>query len=331
MDEQNPDASLLRPAVEPTVPRAVRALLTGQGARTSRLDLLPQEPERRLATVNGAATRLTAGMVVAVTGAAPWAIGVLIFQGAVGWQSDSGRFALFLMEMIVAVTTVVFGTQVARFGQVRARYAATAARSRYRGRYLTGDDLDAPARVLLRRAQDAVDAVTSARISRAGLLDETTALSAQEWDIAVSLRDQARLRASRAEITHGTGLAEPAATPPDPLLGQFLDAAKVAERSVADRVAALELFAAEVCQADAAHRDWHARIRLAELTEPHLDMLARTAADSHGIAELTEMTARARAIRSAFTDSAFTDRAFNGGTGAATDGAPGNRIPDDSD
>ena len=136
--------------------------------------------------------------------------------------------------------------------------------------------------MLLRRAQDAVDAVTNAEVSEAGLLDEATALAAQEWDIAVSLRDQARLRASRAEITQSTGLAEP----DDVLLGQFLDAARVAERSVTDRVAALERFAAEVRQADAAHRDWHARARLAELAEPHLDMLARTAADSHGIAEL---------------------------------------------
>jgi hypothetical protein len=347
VDDQHSDASLVRPAVDPTVPRAARILLTSQGTRASRLDLLPQEPERRLATVNGAATGLTAGMVVAVTGAAPWAIGVLIFQGAVSWQSATGRYALLLMEMIVAVTAVMFGTQVARFGQVRTRHAAAAARSRYRGRYLTGDDLDAPARVLLRRAQDAVDAVMNAEVSRAGLLDEATALAAQEWDIAVSLRDQARLRARRAEITQSTGLAEPAgttsastasdstasdstasdstapastalvgSTPAGKLLGQLLDAARAAERSVIDRVAALERFAAEVRQADAAHRDWHTRARLAELTEPHLDLLARTAADSHGIAELTQMTERARAIRSAFTDSTDSD---GDGTG---DGGP---------
>ena len=127
MDEQS-DASLLRPAVEPTVPRVGRTLLTSRGARPTRLDLLPQEPQRRLATVSGAATGLTAGMVVAVTGAAPWAIGVLIFQGAVSWQSATGHWALLLMEMIVAVTAVVFGTQVARFGQARTQYAAAAAR-----------------------------------------------------------------------------------------------------------------------------------------------------------------------------------------------------------
>ncbi len=312
VNDQHSDASLRRPAVEPTVPRAVRAMLTSQGARPGRLDPLPREPERRLATVNGAATGVTAGIVIAVTGAAPWAIGVLIFQGAVSWQSATGRFALLLMEMIVAVTAVVFGTQVARFGQLRGQYAAAIARSRYRGRYLTGDDLDAPARVVLRRAQDAVDAVTSAGVSEAGLLDEATALTAQEWEIAVSLRDQARLRARRAEALQGTGLAEPAdGTPAEELLGQLLDAARTAERSVTDRVAALERFAAEVRQADAAHRNWHARARLAELTEPHLDLLARTAADSHGIAELTEMTARARAIRSAFDEG----RAFDEGSG----------------
>jgi hypothetical protein len=273
--------------------------------------------------VNGAATGLTAGMVVAVTGAVPWAIGVLIFQGAVSWQSASGRYALLFMEMIVAVTAVVFGTQVARFGQVHARYAAAAARSRYRGRYLTGDDLDAPARVLLRRAQEAIDLVTASEVSQAGLLDEATTLAAQEWDIAVSLRDQARLRARRAEITRSTGLAEPAgttpadsttadstpadSTPAAALLRQHLDAARAAGLSVTGRITTLERYAAEVRQADAAYQDWRAHARLAELTGPHLDMLARTAADSHGIAELAEMTERARAIRSAFNEGTITD------------------------
>jgi hypothetical protein len=332
-------------------------LLTSQGAglashsaEPSRLDLLPQEPERRLATVEGAATGLSAGMMVAVTGAAPWAIGVLIFQGAVSWQSATGRWALLLMEMIVAVTAVVLGTQVARFGHVRNRYAVAAAQARYRGRYLTGDDLDAPARVLLRRAQDAVDAVTNAGVSEAGLLDEAPALAAQEWDIAVSLREQARLRTRRAEITRAAGLTSPgetapgdtwpgdtvpvpgdpapASTPANELLRQFLDAARVAERSVSDRVAALERFAAQVRHADDAHRDWHARARLAELTEPHLDVLARTAADSHGIAELAEMTERARAIRSAFHDSASNDSASN--DSASNDSASNDSASNDS-
>jgi hypothetical protein len=47
-------------------------------------------------------------------------------------------------------------------------------------------------------------------------------------------------------------------------------------------------------------------------------MLARTAADSHGIAELADMTERARAIRSAFNEGTIT-------------GAAGDRTPDDSE
>jgi hypothetical protein len=265
--------------------------------------MLPVEPEGQLATVDGATTGLTAGLVIAVTGAAPWAMGVLIFQGAVSWQSPTGRYALMLMEMIVAVTAVVFGTLVARFGQARARRAAAIARSRYKGSYLTGDDLDAPARVLLRRVQDAVDTVTSAKVTQAGLLDEAPALAAQEWDIAESLRDQARLRARRDEITRGPGLAEPEhGTLAAALLEQHLDAARAAEQSVTERVTTLERYAAEVRQADAAYRDWCAHARLAELTGPHMDILARTAADSHGIAELTEMTRRAQAIRQALRE-----------------------------
>jgi hypothetical protein len=61
--------------------------------------------------------------------------------------------------------------------------------------------LDAPSRRRLRRAQDAVDTVTSAEVFRAGLLDQAAtslALAGQERDIAVALRAQAALRATRA-------------------------------------------------------------------------------------------------------------------------------------
>jgi hypothetical protein len=356
LDEQHLDAKLLRPAVDPTIPPAARDLLLASHAAPSgetapgetassntasgetasgetapgpqRPGLLPRDPEPRLATVDGAATGLSTGMFAALTGVLPWAVGILIFQGAMGWQSAAGRYALLLIEMIVAVTFVVFGSRVARVGQARGRLTAAAVAQAYHGRYLTGADLDAPARVLLRRAQEAVDVATQAAVSQAGLLDEVPALAAQEWDIAVSLREQARLRAKRTEITQATQATQAApaagtagqATATEPadaiaptgttqptgatahLLRQHLDAAQTAEQSVTDRVAALERFAAEVGEADAAYRDWQARARLAELIGPHLEMLARTAADAHGIAELTEMTGRARAIADALRD-----------------------------
>ena len=58
MDDQHSDASLLRPAVDPTVPRAARILLLSHGSHAGGFDLLPLEPERRLATVSGAATAI---------------------------------------------------------------------------------------------------------------------------------------------------------------------------------------------------------------------------------------------------------------------------------
>jgi hypothetical protein len=309
VDDQYADATLLRPAVDPTIPRRAQDLLTRRGTvlhpasgpRPPRSrSFLPAHPEKREATVYDAVTGITAALFVAVAGASPWAVGVLIFQDPAGWQSAAGRYALLLAEVIVAVTAAIFGTRLARFGQVHvADPAATAART-YHGRYLTSDDFDPRARVLLRRAQDAIDAVNSAAISRVGLLDEvaaSAALAAQEWEIALALRDQAWLRGKRAELT-GPRPGTPAAE----LLDQHRRAARAAERSVTGRIRALERYAAEVREADTAYRDWRQHAAVSELTDPHLDMLARTAADEHGIAALDSMARRARAIREAIRE-----------------------------
>src|ERR1019366_180010 len=134
----------------------------------------------------------------------PLAIGVLIFQGPAGWESASNRYALLVAEIIAAVTTVVFGLRIARFGQPGGNAPAEMAARTYHARYLTDADFDARSRVLPRRAQDAIDAVASSQVCRAGLLDlpaASAALTYQEWDIALALREQARLRARRAELS----------------------------------------------------------------------------------------------------------------------------------
>jgi hypothetical protein len=138
-------------------------------------------------------------------------------------------------------------------GAVIGLVTAGAARA-YHGRYLTGADFDARARFLLRRAQDAVDAVTTSEVYRAGFLDAPAALAAladQEWDIAVALREQARLRAQRAEPGLRNAGAMTAA-----LRNRQSRAAQLADSSIAARVAALERYAAQVREADAAYRDW---------------------------------------------------------------------------
>lgn len=299
------DATLRRPAVDPAIPAAARLLLTARGAALApashsqpRLprDYLPADPERRLATVDGAATGMATAAFIAIAGVSPWAFGMLIFQRPAGWQSASGQVALVLAEIIALLTAMVFVTRVARFGQRSGRPPGMT----YHGRYLTSADFDAPARRLLRRAQDAVDAATSARVSRAGLLDGpagSAALAWQEWDIAVALREQARLRGLRA------ALPEPApGTPAARLLQGQRDAAATAERSIADRVSALERYAGEVREADAAYRDWAQHAAVARLAGQHLDMLARTAADEHGIAAIKAMSEQARAVRLALRE-----------------------------
>jgi len=302
-------ASLRRPAVDPGIPRSDRALLIAPGTLLTpahwnrpvrHRDYLPTDPSQRGATIDGAVTGMTAAGLVAVFGAIPLAIGVLIFQAPAGWESATGRYALFLAEIIAIVTSVVLGTRIVRFGQPGGKVPAEMAARTYHGRYLTGADFDARSRVLLRRAQDAVDAVTSSEVYRAGLLDEAAAgaaLAGQEWDIALALREQDRLRARRAELSAANAGAVTTA-----LLDRQFQAAELADASVAARVAVLERYAAEVREADAAYQDWEQAAALAELSDQHLDMLARTAADEHGIAELQAMSQQARAVRLALRE-----------------------------
>jgi hypothetical protein len=304
--------TLRRPVIDPAIPAAARALLTAPGTTLTpashrpprpRRDYLPADPDKRLAAVDGAVSGMTAAGFIAVTGAGPWAFGVLISQAPAAWQSATGQIGLVLAEIIAMVTAVVFGLRVARFGRLNGQQPAAAAARDYHGRYLTGTDFDAQARTLLRRAQDAVDAANASRVSRAGLLDAgagpagSAALAWQEWDIALALREQARLRGLRAALPE-LSVGSPGAR----LLQRHRDAATMAERSVADRVAALERYAVEVREADAAYRDWEQHAAVARLSGQHLDMLARTAADDHGIAAIEAMSEQARAVRQALRE-----------------------------
>jgi hypothetical protein len=300
---------LRRPAVDPAIPAAERALLTAPGTRLTpacqgkpprRRDYLPQDPGRRLATVDGAAIGLTGAMMIAVFGTTPLAVGVLGFQAATTWESASSHYALLVAEIIAIITVVVSGVRVVLFGQPTGRVPAEVAARTHHGRYLTDHDFGPRHRALLRRAQDAIDTVTSSQVCRDDLLDRaavSTALAGQEWDIAVALREQARLRARRAELVTASAGPSTAA-----LLRRQAQAARLAESSVAARVGALERFAAEVRETDAVYLDWQQAARLAELHGQHVDMLSRTAADEHGIADIEAMAQQARAVRLAFRE-----------------------------
>jgi hypothetical protein len=303
------NARLRRPVVDPAIPRADRGLLTAPGTLltpasqnppTLRRDYLPRDSGRRLAAVDGAAIGLTGALMVAVFGTVPLAVGVLGLQAATAWENASSHYALLTAEIITIITIVIFGFRVALFGQPTGKVPAEVAARTYHGRYLTDHDFGPRDRMLLRRAQDAIDAVTSSHVCRADVLDRaavSTFLVGQEWDIAVALREQARLRARRAEL----GTSDPGPATAAHLAGQA-QVAWLAESSLAARVEALERYAAEVREADTAYRDWQQAARLAELYGQHLDLLARTAADERGIADIEAMSQQARAVRLAFRE-----------------------------
>ena len=226
--------------------------------------------------------------VLAIVGAA-----VLVLTGAIMlaavWKSS-----FYYGVLPMGVLAVIFGLQVALLSLPAARVPAEAAVRTCPGPGLSADGLDQPSGLLLRRAREAIAAVTSSAVCRAGLLDRaavSTALAGQEADIAAALRDQARIRARRAELTPAR---------PGPRTTAVLDsqvhAAQQAAASTAARVQALERYAAEVADADAAYRDWRQAARAAELHGQHLDLVARTAADDHGIAGIQAMARHARAV-----------------------------------
>jgi hypothetical protein len=303
------DAMLRRPVVDPAVPDADRDLLIANSALLTpagwdpparRRVYLPIDPAKRLQTVDGAVMGITSAMITAVFGTVPLAVGTLLLQNPTSWEYTSNRYALLIAEIIAIITAVILGVRISRFGQPTGKIPAVLAARAYHGRYLTGADFDARARVLLRRAQDAIDSVLSSQVCAADLLDQAAAraaLASQEWEVAVALREQARLRLRRSELP-GVRPGTQAAM----LLAGQTQAAHLAEASVAGRVAALERYATEVQAADAVWRDWHQAAVVAELEGEHLDMAARTAADEHGVAQIEAMTEQARAIQSAFRE-----------------------------
>jgi hypothetical protein len=139
-------------------------------------------------------------------------------------------------------------------------------------------DLGEPSRALLQRVTSAIDTVTASQIYRDGVLDRgtvRTVLARQQRDIDGALRDQARLRVKQADLP---------------------------ESSLAARVDALERYAAEIREADAAYREWPHAGRRSELDGQHMDMLARTAADEYRLAEIEAMSQQARAVRLALRE-----------------------------
>lgn len=124
------------------------------------------------------------------------------------------------------------------------------------------------------------------------------ALRWHERQIAIALRDITDLRAE-----HELNAAESAGHLTDSVLGPQQRALQLAQEAIEARVTALERYAAEVLAAKSAFRDLQDALRISSLNDRYLDLVARTAADEHAIAEISGLTDQASAAAQAVRES----------------------------
>jgi hypothetical protein len=161
--------------------------------------------------------------------------------------------------------------------------------------------LDRDSRELLIRAQTAIssalDPVGDDAAESPGIVTEP-ALRQHEWQIAIALRDITDLRAE-----HEFNAAASAGPMTDSVLGPQQRALQLAQDAIESRVTALERYAAEVLAARSAFRDWQDALRIADLNDRYLDLVAHTAADEHAITEISGLTDQAAAAAQAVRES----------------------------
>ncbi len=172
---------------------------------------------------------------------------------------------------------------------------------RHRDEIVAPSALDRVSRELVIRAQTAItsalDSVLDDAVPSADILTEAT-LRWHEWEIAVALRDITDLRAE-----HEFNAAASAGPLTDSVLGPQQRALQLAHEAIASRVSALERYAAEVLKACAAFHDLEDALRISDLNDRYLDLIARTAADEHAVTEISGLTDQASAAAQAVRES----------------------------
>ncbi|HZR52098.1 MAG TPA: hypothetical protein VFB06_21625 [Streptosporangiaceae bacterium] len=172
---------------------------------------------------------------------------------------------------------------------------------RHRDQVVLPSALDRVSRELLIRAQVAVSSalgsVMDTAVRSPDILAEP-ALRWHEWQIAIALRDITDLRAE-----HELNSAESAGHLTDSVLGPQQRALQLAQEATEARVTALERYAAEVLAAKSAFRDLQDALRISSLNDRYLDLVARTAADEHAVAEISGLTDQASAAAQAVRES----------------------------
>ncbi|MEV0229607.1 hypothetical protein [Nonomuraea sp. NPDC050786] len=167
--------------------------------------------------------------------------------------------------------------------------------------YVIPEDLDHPCQMLLRRAQNAVDAIMASRVHKDGLIDSIenqVSLPEEIWQIAQRLR---RLSSMHAE--HGKLV--PRELPPglEDAFKPYSSALDAAWTSLSRRVRHLEKYAKQVIKAD---RVYHAHRRLETLaakTPEYQQLIADTVRDDLAHQRIRELADQAAHVRKLFEES----------------------------
>ena len=161
--------------------------------------------------------------------------------------------------------------------------------------------LDLGSRGLLLRAQTAIGSalgsVTDDLVESPDIVAEPT-LRWHEWQIAIALRDITDLRAE-----YELNAAASAGPMTDSVLAPQYRALRLAQDTIESRVTALERYATEVLAARSTFRDWQNALRISNLNDRYLDLVAHTAADTHAMSEIGGLTEQAAAAAQAVRES----------------------------
>ncbi|GAA2884413.1 hypothetical protein GCM10010517_47780 [Streptosporangium fragile] len=168
-------------------------------------------------------------------------------------------------------------------------------------RFILPEDLDPECGALLRRAQDATEAVLGSAINQAHLLDtidNAVTLPLQTWQIARKLVRLSDMKAEHRRIVPDR--------PPREVADAFTPytrALEAAELSLTRRIEALEEYARQVRKADGVYRAYGQLQTLAERTPQYEALVAETAEDALTVPDLTHLSDQAQQVGKLFRQS----------------------------
>ncbi|MEV0145810.1 MULTISPECIES: hypothetical protein [unclassified Nonomuraea] len=171
----------------------------------------------------------------------------------------------------------------------------------YAAHYVLPEDLDYPCQRLLRRAQDAVDAVLCSAVHRAGLIDtidNQVTLPEEVWQIAHRL---SRLSAMHAEHRKLVPRVLPSGL--EDAFRPYSTALDAAWTSLSKRVRHLEQYARQVTHADQVFHAHRKLETLAARTPDYQRLIADTVRDDLARRHIRELEEQARQVRRLFEES----------------------------